>query len=139
VVPYRWGVAGPSLLWLLLNRLSLRFCTKPLVSELPPQHVVCRQAAGHLAGHNASCGDGHRSPPCGSAALRTNSAGTETLQLWDWLAATVEDMAGGDTAVADLAEARQLASAAASQSSAAALFGEVSSAWIASSVPQHLD
>lgn len=27
MVPYRWGVAGPSLLWLLLNRLSLRFCT----------------------------------------------------------------------------------------------------------------
>jgi hypothetical protein len=52
--------------------------------------------------------------------------GTETLQLWDWLAATVEDAAGGDTAVADLTEARQMAAAAAGASSAAALFGEVS-------------
>ncbi|WIA21984.1 hypothetical protein OEZ85_004340 [Tetradesmus obliquus] len=51
--------------------------------------------------------------------------GTETLQLWDWLAATQEDAAGGDTAVADLAEARQMAAAAAGASSAAALFGEV--------------
>eukprot|EP00775_Hariotina_reticulata_P001783 gene1783-2117_t len=51
--------------------------------------------------------------------------GTETLQLWDWLAATVEDVAGGDTAVADLTDARQLAAAAASQSAAAALFSEV--------------
>jgi len=67
--------------------------------------------------------------------LCTASAGTETLQLWDWLAATVEDVAGGDTAVADLAEARRLAAAAASQSSAAALFGEVSLAFIAR---QHL-
>jgi hypothetical protein len=51
--------------------------------------------------------------------------GTETLQLWDWLAATVEDAAGGDTAVADLTQARQMAAAAAGASSAAALFGEV--------------
>jgi hypothetical protein len=51
--------------------------------------------------------------------------GTETLQLWDWLAATKEDAIGGDAAVADLAEARQMAAAAAGASSAAALFGEV--------------
>jgi hypothetical protein len=55
----------------------------------------------------------------------THRTGTETLQLWDWLAATVEDATGGDTAVADLAEARQMAAAAAGASSAAALFGEV--------------
>ncbi|KAF6256824.1 WD40-repeat-containing domain protein [Scenedesmus sp. NREL 46B-D3] len=51
--------------------------------------------------------------------------GTETLQLWDWLAAAAEDAVGGDVAVADLAEARQMAAAAAGASSAAALFGEV--------------
>lgn len=51
--------------------------------------------------------------------------GTETVQLWDWLAATVEDMQGGDVAVADLTEARQMAAAAASSSSAAGLFTEV--------------
>jgi hypothetical protein len=55
----------------------------------------------------------------------TCRTGTETLQLWDWLAATVDDAVGGDTAVADLAEARQMAAAAAGASSAAALFGEV--------------
>lgn len=51
--------------------------------------------------------------------------GTETLQLWDWLAATVEGMEGGDVAVADLTEARQMAAAAAGSSSAASLFTEV--------------
>eukprot|EP00878_Enallax_costatus_P031670 GHUV01034647.1.p1 GENE.GHUV01034647.1~~GHUV01034647.1.p1 ORF type:complete len:182 (-),score=64.40 GHUV01034647.1:340-885(-) len=52
--------------------------------------------------------------------------GTETVQIWDWLAATIEDAQGGDVAVADLAEARQMAVAAAAGTSAASLFAEVS-------------
>jgi hypothetical protein len=49
-----------------------------------------------------------------------HTPGTETLQLWDWLAATDESVQGGDVAVADLTEARQLAAAAASSSGAVA-------------------
>lgn len=52
--------------------------------------------------------------------------GTETVQLWDWIAASVEEVAGGDTAVADLTEAREMAAAAAGASNAASLFAEVS-------------
>ncbi|KAF8057289.1 GTS1 [Scenedesmus sp. PABB004] len=51
--------------------------------------------------------------------------GTETLQLWDWLAATDEAAPGGDMAVADLTEARSMAAAAAAGGSAAGLLGEV--------------
>lgn len=53
--------------------------------------------------------------------------GTESVQLWDWLAATVEEVQGGDVAVADITEARQMAVAAARSSSAASFFEEVRS------------
>jgi hypothetical protein len=46
-------------------------------------------------------------------------AGTETLQLWDWLLATDDCVPGGDVAAADLTEARQTAAAAASTAAAA--------------------
>jgi hypothetical protein len=46
--------------------------------------------------------------------------GTETLQLWDWLAAADESVPGGDAAVADLTDARGMAVAAACAAQAAA-------------------
>lgn len=52
-------------------------------------------------------------------------AGTETLQLWDWLLATDDSVQGGDVAAADLTEARQMAAAAAASSSAATALGQV--------------
>lgn len=52
-------------------------------------------------------------------------AGTETLQLWDWLLATDDSAPGGDVAAADLVEARQMAAAAASSSNAAGALGQV--------------
>lgn len=60
--------------------------------------------------------------------------GTETLQIWDWLAATVDDVQGGNVAVADLTEARQMAGAAAAGSAAASLLAEVS---LTRGIPSH--
>jgi len=66
---------------------------------------------------------------CGAAASAAAGvavyAGTETLQLWDWLLATDDNVQGGDVAAADLTEARQMAAAAAASSSAATALGQV--------------
>ena len=52
--------------------------------------------------------------------------GTETLQLWEWRAATLGDREGGDEAFAQWPEARATTVAAAAGSPAASLFEEVS-------------
>lgn len=115
---------------------------------LHPSYVISASTDGLIAVHNIS-------PSSGGAAAVANDddsfvaalnpgcsieqcgfygpqseklwirTGNETLLLWDWHAATQEEVQGGNEASADFEEARQAAASAASRGRVASLFEEV--------------